>query len=732
MENPSGEHPSEQGQQVSAQSARTRPAPTAEQLAEFAASHHQTGQKRRAPETFAVEEEAPARRTQAPQSTGVHNQRFLAISPSDQSHPVLPAISASLPASNQEGSHLQPVTSALTTNMDLREQLREEIQKEMEILCSSRLAKRTFEVETFWRAKLEERTKEVEKYWEPKLAEALSNSRNDKTRDLHEEIEKLKMRLEKGPGLIKAAEERGRRQGELDGYNELSLNPDLKPSQDRLNFDFLIKEKDKEIAGMKTARENWFRDARKYSEDTNATLRARDQEIQRLRAQLEHPPLQQPLAPDHTDALMAEGRDLQARFDNQTQELVSLQQKCNQQGNDLANLTARSDRESQISSDREQQLGAQLAELSANSDELVKKTNEVSILRRESDQKAVELSDSNEELERMSGEIKGLREGRRQDSEELEKCKQQVEEQSKEIASLQTGHSDSESSNQEKDRRIASLQELLDNPSPRQSDNSKQEEIELLKRQLAENESLLNEARSEIISLRDHQARSELEDLSATSETDNVARTEADKEFVRTILEKERVKNEAANSSRENRVNATLEGLERRERERRQMLIDELERKDAQLYNAQKKIGELEQQLLASSSQSPTSSLNTLPPSPISASPPLPPALPSLAATPSPSPAAASSPSFQRLRFPGAQSLFIVILIFLLAISVPYLQSLANWGSEHELVGSASRDDRMRWEAWELANRERNEGVPTYQESWRRTQEVGQMGDWDP
>ena len=733
MENPSGEHSNEQGQQVSAQSARTRPAPTAKQLTEFAASHHQAGHKRRAPEAFAVEEEAPARRTQAPQSTGVHNQRFLAIATPDQSHPVLPAISASLPASNQEVSHLQHVTSALTTSTDLREQLREEIQKEMELLCSSRLAKRTLEVETFWKAKLEERTKEVENYWEPKLAEALSNGRDDKTRELHEEIAKLKMRLEKGSGLIKAAEERGRRQGELDGYNKISLNPELKPSQDRLNFDFLMKEKEKEIAEMKTARNNWFRDARKHSEDTNATLRARDQEIQRLRAQLQHPPPQQPLAPDHTAALIAEGRELQARFENQMQELVSLQQTCSQQGMDLANLTARSDRESQAASDREQQLGAQLAELSAKSDELEKKTKEVSILRRESDQKAVELNDSNQELERISGEIKSLREGRRQDSEELEKQKQQVEAQSKEIASLQNRHSNSESSIQEKDRRIASLQELLDNTSPRQSNSSKQEEIKLLKEQLAENESLLNEARSEIISLRDHQARSELEDLSATSETNNAASTEADKELVRAILEKERMKNEAENSRRENRVNAALEGLEERERERRQMLIDELERKDTQLYNAQKKTGELEQQLLASSSsQPPTSSLNTSPLSSISASHPSPPILPSLVATLSPSLAAAFSPSLQRSHFPGPRSIFIVILIFLLAFFVPYLQSLANSGSEHELVGSASRDDRMRWEASELANRERNEGVPTYQESWRRTQEVGQMGDWGP
>lgn len=713
MQNLSGKQPSEQGQQVSAQSAGTREAPT---------FHHQVGRKRGAPEAFAPEEEAPARRTPAPQSTAVHNQRFVPITPADLSHPVIPAIRASPPTSNQQVSHIQAVTSALTTKAELVEQLREEVRKEMEILWGSRLAKQTSEVETFWRAKIEERTKEVENYWKPKLAEALSNDRDEKTRKLHEEIEKLKMRLEKGPGLIKAAEERGRRQGELDGYNKLSLNPELKPSQDRQNFDFLMKEKEKEIADMKTARNNWLRDARKYTQDTSATLQARDQEIKRLREQQQHPPPQQPpqqpLAPDHTDALIAEGRELQARFDNQTQELFSLQQRCNQQAGDLANLKAHLDLESQASSDNKQMLGAQSAELSAISEKLEKKTKEVSILRRESDHKAVELNDINEEMERMSREIKSLREGRHQDSEELEKYKQEVETQSKDISSLQTLHGKSESSNQEKDRRIAGLQELLDTSNPRRSNSSEQEKIKLLKGQLAENESLLNEARSEIISLRDRQSRSELEILSATSETDNAAPTETEKELVRAILKEEREKNEAENSRRENRVNATLKGLEETERERRKMLKDELDRKDAELLDAQQKIVELEQQLLASSSSQlikpPASTLNTSPSSPISA----------------PNPSLPTLPSHQRSCFPSPRKLLIVILIFLLAFFVPYLQSLATSGSEDELVGIASREDRMWWEAWELANWERNEGVPTYEESWRRTQEVGQMGGW--
>ena len=746
MENLSAEQSREQGQQASAQLAHIRPPPTAAQLAEFAASNQQNRQKREAPEPFDVEVEAPARRTQAPQSTGIHNQRFLpsspaiseqkvpTITPVDQSHPVVLAPSASnqgLPTSDAHPSdqdHIQPVTSAFSTNTDLRKQLRDEIRKEMELLFDSRLAKRTLEVETVWRGKREERTKAVENYWKQKLAEAVSNGRDDKTRELHEEIEKLKTRLDKGPGLIKAAEERGKRQGELDGFNKLSLNPELKPSQDRLNFDFLMKEKDKELAEVKTTRDSWFRDARKYSEETNAKLLEKDQEIQRLQAQVQSPPPQQPLAPDNIEALVAEGRELQGRFTNQTQELVSLQQMYNQQANDLANLTARLDHELQELSNREQQLSAQSAELSAISEELNNQTKAVLSLRRESDRKSVDLNDSNAELEKNSGEIKNLREEHHQDLEKLETYKQQAEAQSKEIASLQARHDVSESSNQEKDGKIASLRELLDNSGLPQSNSSDQEEIKLLKRRLAESESLLDAARSENSSLRDHHARNGLLDIPANSEGGNA---EADADLVRTMLEKEREKNEAENSRRESRVDATLEGLEGTERERRQLLIDELESKDTELYDAQKRIKELEQQLLASSSlqssQASTSPLNNLPPSQVLPTPthPSPPIIPT-------SPAAGSSSWLQRSRFPGPRSLFIVIFIFLLTFFVPYLQSLANSGSEYELVGPASRSDRLRWEAWELSNRERNEGVPTYEESWRRTQEVGQMGGWDP
>lgn len=236
MENKSEDQRCEQGEQTPTQTTRPRPQPTAEQLARFAAADHKTKQKRKAQEPFALGVEAPARRMQAPQSSGIHNHRFLPPASSGSQQQEQTTISA-----NQ---YFQCQASAATPPTNPGQNLREEIRKELELAHQSNLAKRTAEVEAFWRAKRDERTKEVENYWKGKLEEAISQRTDDKMRELNEEIEKLKGRLEKGPALINAAEERGRRQGELDGYNKLSLNPELKPGQDRLNFDFLMKEKD--------------------------------------------------------------------------------------------------------------------------------------------------------------------------------------------------------------------------------------------------------------------------------------------------------------------------------------------------------------------------------------------------------------------------------------------------------------------------------------------------------
>lgn len=215
MDNGSGEQTSEQDQQASAQSTQMQLPPTAEQLTQFTASYHETRQKRKASEPFATEEEAPARRMEAPQSTGIHSQRSLAITAVDQIQTVHPALSGSsqdlstADANLIDDDHIQPMTSALSTNPDLREQLREEIRKELELLCDSRLAKRTEDLETFWRGKREERMKEVESYWKQKLREAVSKDKDQNTRGSLRRSKNSKRDLKRAQGSSKLPRSEG-------------------------------------------------------------------------------------------------------------------------------------------------------------------------------------------------------------------------------------------------------------------------------------------------------------------------------------------------------------------------------------------------------------------------------------------------------------------------------------------------------------------------------------------
>lgn len=464
----------------------------------------------------------PPRRPKAPQSIGAYNQLF-----PQQAQTINPAPHVRKHNQDMLISEAYPDQA----NTDLRQQLREEIRKEMETEWESKLAESTSEVENLWMKRWEQKAEEVEMHYIKKLKAAESHHNND-MRALHEEIDKLKKRLLRGPSLIKAAEERGRREGELDGYNKISLNPDLKPSQDRQNFDYLMKEKNKELADVRATRDSWFNDARKFREETSAKIRDRDHEIQRLQAELQTQPMQQPRAPDNTDALIAEGRALQFRFDSQTQELLSLREYYNQQATDTAKLRDLLQEKSKESSNHERQGVIKSKELTLQSEELRRRTEEVSILRRENDQKSVQLKDINEELAKTWGQLKkqrgehyknwlelGVYERRIQaQSKEIASLRarrqRQVEAQSKETASLRSRHGDSESSQQEKDRIIAGLRELLDKSNPHQSTKYGQEEAKRLRgrlaksdRKLAESESRLNASLIENASLRQNQDR---------------------------------------------------------------------------------------------------------------------------------------------------------------------------------------------------------------------------------
>lgn len=463
--------------------------------------------KRKAEKILDSTMQDPPRRPEAPQSTRTYYQRFpqqgqtINPAPDDRKHNQDMSISeANADQANTEQS-----------NTDLRQELRKEIRKEMETEWESKLAESALKIENIWKKKCGQKVGEVEMYYMKKSKEAESH-KNDDMRALHEEIGKLQERLSRGPGLIKAAEERRRREGELDGYNKLS-------SLDRQNFDYLMKAKDKELADMRATRDSWFDDARRFSEETYAKIRDRDHEIQRLQAELQTQAMQQPRAPDCTDALIAEGRALQVRFDSQTQELLRLREHYNQQATDTAKLRDLLQEKSNESSNHERQGAIKSKELTLLSEELRRRTEEVSILRGENDQKSVQLKDIKEELAKTWGQLKKQRGEHYKNwlelgayerkfeaqSKEIASLRarrhQQVEAQSKETASLRSRHDDSESSQQDKDRIIAGLRALLDNSNPFQSTKYGQEEARCLRRRLEKSERKLAKSESRLIAL---------------------------------------------------------------------------------------------------------------------------------------------------------------------------------------------------------------------------------------
>ena len=96
------------------------------------------------------------------------------------------------------------------------------------------------------------------------------------------------------------------------------------------------------------------------------------------------------IAPDNTNALIAEGRAQQVQFGNQSQELLSLTQHCNQQAANRVNLIALFNQTPEESSNHERWVGIKTADLSQKTKELREKTKEVSSLQGDRQQRGAD------------------------------------------------------------------------------------------------------------------------------------------------------------------------------------------------------------------------------------------------------------------------------------------------------------------------------------------------------
>ena len=234
----------------------------------------------------------------------------------------------------------------------------------------------------------------------------------------------------------------------------------------------------------------------------------------------------------------------------------------------------------------------------------------------------------------------------------------------------------------------------------------------------------------------DKEQAEEIDDLPFESVPETAA---ANLELVRVMVERERETLAAESARREERAMEILERMEETEQRRRKALTDELEVKDAQLYDAQKKITELTERLLDTSPTQPSQSLPSAP----SSSQSLPENLPSptqslpIPAQPPPATATSSPPShissWFRLVTVAATNfsprrLIIFLSIFLLAYLSFSLRS-ANRISATEDINSgqvvfgvlpgpadpivfrseAEKERRRLVQIWAWRNWERNE-----------------------
>ena len=147
------------------------------------------------------------------------------------------------------------------------------------------------------------------------LREAFSEGRSEgrqenqtKLDEAESKVEELRKRLE--PSKLKAAYDRGFREGGLEGYNKYSLHPETKASDERLAFEKIIKEKDRAIQNQQMT-------MARYEQELMANRR-RTQELEQ-RASLPTP--QQPTPQQGQNISGQQILESEARFSTQGQEL---------------------------------------------------------------------------------------------------------------------------------------------------------------------------------------------------------------------------------------------------------------------------------------------------------------------------------------------------------------------------------------------------------------------------
>ena len=592
--------------------------------------------------------------------------------------------------------------------------------------------------------------------------------------EAEEKIEELRKKLD--PAKVKAAYDRGWRDGGIAGFSKYSLNPETKLNEDRLAFENICKEKDKAIHDQQLT-------MAKYQKE----LMARRSRIEMLERQVNLGTPQPPTQQQGQNITGQQILDAEARFSAQRQELEATKAQNQVMRADLANwqvqwgmITADLEKWKAAFNAKAGQLEACQRELSHSNSELQEskaQANELAVIN------SVETGSLNAATEELKSKLKILSfdfnsldrlyttlvQVAAERSAEIESVKEELGGTSKQV---QDGK-DVTNALTSKNNELTKLRKQLEEKVGRQA-----EEIESLSEENEELQQKLRKMEEEDTRAPRNRETSPSQAIdNTTGEIDAVPTNMAQEtaaaniELVRNVVERERRAIEVENLRRENRATETLEAMGATERRRRQLLMDELEDKDAQLYDAQKQIRELTESLLAATPaqpsptppSAPTPSSSSLPPGPspppMNSSSPPPETSPSSTENPPPtipaSSAAPSQPSFRLPRLPifhaptntSPRRLFIILSVFLLAFFVPFLRSIGGPSSEDinsqqaainflpevEVVSRGGDYDvrRRQWGARAMGIWERNERMASGEALGWADEEYRPIAGWD-
>ena len=563
-------------------------------------------------------------------------------------------------------------------------------------------------------------------------------------------VEELRKKLD--PSKLKAAYERGWREGGIAGYNKYSLNPETKPSDDRLAFEKICKEKDQAIHNQQVTMASYQKE-----------LMARKHRIEMLEQQVNFAAPQPPAQQQGQGLSDQQVSEAEARFSAQGQELAATKAQNELMRQDLTNWQAQW---GLITADLEQWKAAfntKAEQLSACQRQLNQSYHELKESKAEADQLTVTNSVKAGSLKAASEELESKLNVLSFDFNSLDKLyttlAQAAAERSAEAENSERVQDvkDENDALTSRNNDLAKLRKQLEETVARQAEviqdfSEKNEELKKKVEEREEEDARAPQNRGGSPSQAMGQPTEKTDDLPSNSAQETAA---ADVGLVREMLERERGRGEAENRRREDRSTATLEAMGERERGRRQLLMNELEAKDAQIYDAQRQIRELSGRLLAFSQSQPSPSppsapSSSSPPPETSPSPTPPPPLPPT----NPTPSAAQTRSQFRLSRPPAtdaetnfspRRLLIMLTIFLLAVLFPFLRSPSRPPSENiypeqvaieawpevEVISreEAHMERRRRWDAWAMTNWERNERIERGEEV--REDEYRLLPGWD-